>query len=129
MTSEAIDESGENVFIFATGLGSGTARRLESESADANEPSGIGWLKPGRRTAIVRFKTDCHYSFMKSSAQSDNRARLRILAKCVRNASLDERRLWTAAWPLLTEPAVSKGASILRPIVNAFLTLTDVTKW
>jgi hypothetical protein len=56
MTSEAIEESGENVFMLATGLGSGTARRLESESADANEPSGIGWLKPGRRTAIVRFQ-------------------------------------------------------------------------
>jgi len=31
------------------------------------------------------------------SAQSDNRARLRILAKCVPNASLDERRLWATA--------------------------------
>jgi len=57
------------------------------------------------------------------SAQSDNRAPLRILAKCVPNASLDERRLWTTAWSLLTEPAESKGASIPTRIVNAFLTL------
>src|ERR1700686_2454261 len=56
MTPEAIDESAENVFMVATGLGSGTTRRLESESADANEPSGIRLLKPGRRTAIVRLQ-------------------------------------------------------------------------
>jgi hypothetical protein len=41
MTSEAIDESGVNVFMFALVLGSGTARRFESNPTDANEPSGI----------------------------------------------------------------------------------------
>jgi hypothetical protein len=51
MTSEAIEESGVNVFMFALALGSGTARRLESRPVDANEPSGIGQLKPGKRTA------------------------------------------------------------------------------
>src|SRR5271169_5124714 len=43
ITSEAIEESGENVFIFARGRGSGTARRFESVPADANEPSAI-WI-------------------------------------------------------------------------------------
>src|SRR5947207_14733824 len=57
MTSEAIDESGVNVFIFAFGLGSGTARRFESKPPDANEPSDMGQLKPGRRTAALAFST------------------------------------------------------------------------
>jgi hypothetical protein len=42
MTSEAIEESGVNVFMFALILGSGTVGRLESKPEDANEPSGIG---------------------------------------------------------------------------------------
>jgi hypothetical protein len=40
-----------------------------------------------------------HYSFMAPSAQSDNRLPRRILAECVRKASLDGPRLWTAASP------------------------------
>src|ERR1700688_899811 len=56
MTSDAIEESGVNVFMFALALGSGTARRLESNPADANEPSGIGQVKPVRRTAKLRFQ-------------------------------------------------------------------------
>jgi hypothetical protein len=55
MTSEAIDESGVNVFMFALALGSRTARRFESNPTDANEPSGTGQVKPGRRTATVHF--------------------------------------------------------------------------
>src|SRR5450432_1668849 len=53
MTSEAIEESAVNVFMFALVLGSGTAARwrFESNPAGANEPSGIRQLKPGRRTA------------------------------------------------------------------------------
>jgi hypothetical protein len=71
MTSEAIEESGENVFMFAIGRGSGTARRFESGPTDANEPSDMGWLKPGRRTAAVRLQNEpCHYSFMERSTQS-----------------------------------------------------------
>src|ERR1700722_6043406 len=65
MTSEAIEESGVNVFIFALALGSGAARRsLESSPTGANEPSGIGQLKPGRRTAIVRFQSRLHPLFL-----------------------------------------------------------------
>jgi hypothetical protein len=58
MTSEAIEESGVKVFIFALVLGSGTARRLESFPLDANEPGGIGQVKPGRRTAMVRLQDE-----------------------------------------------------------------------
>ena len=56
MTSEAIEESGVNVFMSALVLGSGTARRFESNPTDANEPIDIGKLKPGKRTAILRFQ-------------------------------------------------------------------------
>src|SRR6187200_747028 len=52
MTSEAIEESGVKVFMFALVLGSGTARRFESIPLDANEPGGIGQVNPGRRTAM-----------------------------------------------------------------------------
>jgi hypothetical protein len=93
MTSEAIDESAVNVFILGFVLGSGTARRcLESSPTGANEPSGIGKLKPGRRTATVRFQDDLlYYSFTMSSAQCGSRPRLRIFGKCVREASLHGR--------------------------------------
>jgi hypothetical protein len=39
------------VCIFAMGRGSGMARRFESVSGDANEPSDISILKPGSTTA------------------------------------------------------------------------------
>jgi hypothetical protein len=82
ITSEAIEESGEKVFMLAFGRGSGTARRFESEPTDANEPDDIELLKPGRRTAIVRFQNEpFHYSFMAPSAQSDNRLPRCILAE------------------------------------------------
>src|SRR6202048_4579039 len=56
MTSEAIDKSGVNVFMFALARGIGRARgRFESKPTDANEPIGIGQIKPGRRTATSAF--------------------------------------------------------------------------
>src|SRR4030088_134466 len=64
MTSEAIEESGVNVFMFALALGSGTARRFESNPTDANEPSGIGQIKPGRRTATVRRQPEPRLLFL-----------------------------------------------------------------
>src|ERR1700693_3740036 len=65
MTSEAIDESAENVFMLALAMGSGAARRcLESTPTGANEPSGIRQLKPGRRTATVRFQDQPHALFL-----------------------------------------------------------------
>src|SRR5580704_10606211 len=92
MTSEAIDESAVNVFISAFALGSGTARRcLESSPAGANEPNDMAQLKPGRRTATVRFQNDLHYSFTMSPAQCASRSRLRIFGECVREASLQRR--------------------------------------
>ncbi len=56
MTSEAIEVSGVKVCMFAIGRGSGVARRFESVTADANEPSDISILKPGKRTAINFFQ-------------------------------------------------------------------------
>jgi hypothetical protein len=53
MTSEAIEESGLKVCIFAMGRGSGKARRFESVPGDANEPSDISILKPGSTAAAV----------------------------------------------------------------------------
>jgi hypothetical protein len=73
MTSEATEESGENVFMFEYSCGSGAERRFESEPADANEPNDMEWLKPGRRTATVSFQNEPrHYSPMTASAQLDN---------------------------------------------------------
>src|ERR1700761_8024905 len=54
MTSEAIEESDVKVCMFAIGRKSGVARRFESASGEANEPSDIRGLKPGRRTATFR---------------------------------------------------------------------------
>src|ERR1700716_1692793 len=88
MTSEAIEESGVNVFMFALALGSGTARRLDSKPTDANEPSAIGLVKPGRRTAKLRFQDELvYYSFTMSPAQCGSRPPLRILSECVPGAS------------------------------------------
>jgi hypothetical protein len=57
MTSETTDESGTNVFILALPLGVGRARRrFVSDPAAANEPESMGQLKPGGRTAMVRFQ-------------------------------------------------------------------------
>jgi hypothetical protein len=50
--------------MFALALGSGTARRFESKPTDANEPSGIGQIKPGRRTAAVRFQDEPRLLFL-----------------------------------------------------------------
>jgi hypothetical protein len=61
-------------------------------------------------------KKNCvYYSFTLSSAQSGRRPLVRILPKCVRRASPARRWLKTAQIPSL--------------IVNAFLTLSAVTKW
>jgi hypothetical protein len=77
-----------NVFMSALVLGSGTARRFESNPTDANEPSDIGKLKPGRRTATLRFLDEpVYYSFTLPSAQCGSRRPLRILPECVREAS------------------------------------------
>src|SRR5476651_1194182 len=84
MTSEAIEESGVNVFMFALALGRGTARRFESKPTDANEPSDIGQVKPGRRTAKSRL---VYYSLTMSRAQCGSRPFHRILSECVREAS------------------------------------------
>src|SRR5476649_585294 len=57
MTSEAIEESGVNVFMSELPRGIGRARwRFVSNPAGANEPSDIGLLKPGRRTAKSRLQ-------------------------------------------------------------------------
>src|SRR5664279_2652113 len=57
MTSEAIEESGVNVFMSELPRGIGRARwRFESNPAGANELSDIGLLKPGRRTAKSRLQ-------------------------------------------------------------------------
>jgi hypothetical protein len=55
-TSEAIDESGLNVFMFALSRGTGTARRFESVPADADEPINMGTPKPGSTTAMSFFQ-------------------------------------------------------------------------
>jgi hypothetical protein len=64
MTSEAIEESEVNVFMFALALGSSTARRFESNPTDANEPSGTGQVKPGRRTATMHFHDEPRLLFL-----------------------------------------------------------------
>jgi len=69
-----------------------------------------------------------HYSPTAPSVQSDNRRLRCILAKCVRTASLHGRRLWITV-PLPLPKAVDENAEDLMRTVNAFLTLTDVTKW
>src|SRR5664279_1003058 len=59
ITSDAIEESGVNVFISELPRGIGRARwRFESNPAGANEPSDIGLLKPGRRTAKSRLQRE-----------------------------------------------------------------------
>src|ERR1700720_950218 len=91
MTSDAIEESGEKVCMFAIGRGNGAGRRFESVPEDANEPIDISILKPGRTTAITLFqkKYVSHYSLKVTSAQSVIRPAMSILAECVRGASLD----------------------------------------
>jgi hypothetical protein len=44
--------------MFALALGSGAARRFESNPTDANEPIDMGQLKPGRRTANQNGKSE-----------------------------------------------------------------------
>src|SRR3569832_2984690 len=56
ITSEAIEESGVKVCMFAIGRGSGVARRLESVPEDANEPIDLSILKTGRTTATAYFQ-------------------------------------------------------------------------
>ena len=89
MTSEAIDESGVKVFISALALGIGRARRrFESKLEGANEPSGIGRLKPGRRTAIVRFKNESNALFLQGPQQRNATASRRFAfwpSVCVRH--------------------------------------------
>src|ERR1700722_15261504 len=94
MTSEAIEESGVNVFMFALALGSGAPVRwrLVSSPAGANELSDIGLLKPGRRTATVRFQDDpftiplrCH------QRNAAVRRRFAFLPECVQEASPPNR--------------------------------------
>src|SRR3954451_1047643 len=56
MTSETTEESGVNGCMSALPLGSGSGRRrFFSEPTDADEPCGIGQLKPGKRTAAIVF--------------------------------------------------------------------------
>src|SRR4051794_510870 len=62
MTSEAIEESGVNVFICALALGSGTGRRFDSEPFEVYERSSIGELERGRRTAAAHFRKKPVYS-------------------------------------------------------------------
>jgi hypothetical protein len=50
--------------MLALVLGSGTARRLESVPTGANEPSGMGQVKPGRRTATARFQGEPRLLFL-----------------------------------------------------------------
>src|SRR4030088_3182178 len=65
MTSEAIEESGVNVFMSELPRGIGRARwRFESNPAGANEPSDIGLLKPGRRTANSRLQREPRLLFL-----------------------------------------------------------------
>src|SRR5476651_1247269 len=65
MTSEAIEESGVNVFMSELPRGIGRARwRFESGPAGANEPSDIGLLKPGRRTANSRLQREPRLLFL-----------------------------------------------------------------
>src|ERR1700722_2705773 len=63
MTSDAIEESGEKVCMFAIGRGNGAGRRFESVPEDANEPIDISILKPGRTTAITLFQKICQSLF------------------------------------------------------------------
>src|ERR1700694_4328860 len=65
MTSEAIEESGVNVFMSELPRGIGRARwRFESGPAGANEPSDIGLLKPGKRTAKSRRRREPRLLFL-----------------------------------------------------------------
>src|SRR5476649_1362281 len=65
MTSEAIEESGVNVVMSELPRGIGRARwRFESNPAGANEPSDIGLLKPGRRTANSRLQREPRLQFL-----------------------------------------------------------------
>src|SRR5579862_5736592 len=87
MTSEAMEVSGVKVCMFAIGRGSGVARRFESVAGDANEPTDISKLKPGKRTAkVLIHKIHAHYSPVRPRAQSIIPAAPSILAECVRNA-------------------------------------------
>src|SRR5258707_1026607 len=67
----------------------------------------------GNTTSLKKIRV--YYSFPLSSAQSGGRPLVRILPECVRRASPGSLRLKTAQIP--------------PPIVNAFLTLSAVTKW
>jgi hypothetical protein len=69
----------------------------------------------GERQHGIFEKNAVYYSFTLPSAQSGGRPLVRILPKCVRRASPAFRWLKTAQNPPL--------------IVNAFLTLSAVTKW
>jgi hypothetical protein len=82
-----------------------------------NEPDGIRKLKPGRRTAILRFQAcRLYYSFTLLPAQSRSRTPFRIF-----------NRVCAAGITLF--PARLKSMEIRYPIINAFLTLSAVTKW
>src|SRR5579871_2072822 len=88
MTSEAIEESGLNVCMFAIGRGSGAAPRFESVTGDANEPSVISILKSRQYGGSGNFQNIWqHYSSPQARAQSHGRSVTSILPRCVRNAS------------------------------------------
>jgi hypothetical protein len=128
--------------MFDWGRGSKSARRFESVPKDANEPGGISNIQTGQENGNRQFaNARVHYSPPAASAQSDNHRPSCIFAKCVRRASQIRRCLWMTGLrqrsTLEFDTADPKHlTSTLRAqrkhlpsmlIVNAFLTLADVT--
>src|SRR5690242_10676934 len=90
MTSEAIEESGVKAFMSAVPLGTGRARwRFESIPADTTEPEGMIQPKTGPDDGRQRWTFTIPLRFDRGNPGSHSRKR--ILAECVREASVAPR--------------------------------------
>src|SRR5262249_31768547 len=109
ITSEAIEESGVNVFMFALSRGTGSARwRFESTLSEVSDMGHFkNWL------ASNKYRIECHYPFMAALAQSHDRPLSRFCPRCVPDASL----------PGESPRRESSPASKWCNAINAFLTL------
>jgi hypothetical protein len=92
-----------------------------------NEPEDIIDTQTGQENGnLQNFKSNnLYYSFTTPSAQLGSHAESRILAQCVRGASLALPVSRGITGSIMGPESAQKP----RPISNAFLTLSAVTQW
>src|SRR5664279_4230863 len=108
MTSEAIEESWVNVFMSELPRGIGRARwRFESNPAGANEPSDIGVLKPGRRTAKSRLQREPRLLFLYDvrRAMREPAVESHFGRVCAGSITAPQFAVDSPAWAIVTIPS------------------------